>query len=84
MITKEEASKAYERENADKVAALEETIDRELMDRYEPDSRFYGVTVATRGVPYKLIETIKRRYSEGGWRVEYVSDQRDGDFLKFS
>lgn len=32
---------------------------------------------------YSIVEVIKREYGKTGWKVEYISDQRDGDCLKF-
>lgn len=43
-------------------------------------------TFELRIIPYQLRDVIKQNYEMAGWRVEveYVSDQRDGDYWKFS
>lgn len=44
--------------------------------------RLYGRCITPSGSGAER-EEIMRLYSAEGWSVEFVSDQRDGDFLRF-
>ena len=62
--------------NDDEVNNLERVIDKRLT---EPSDRM--LTFSTVGWSAAVKDEIGRRYRESGWTVEFVSDQRDGDFM---
>jgi len=83
-ITPQEAREQYMEANADLLKNLEAKIDRALAEN--PDKE-YGVCIS---VPdelihgYPIYEKLEERYREAGWNMKYESDQRDGDFLRFT
>ncbi len=79
-ITPQEAFRP--RPEDERIAAmLEERIDKALRGLSE------GGSVCV-DLPYETSEKARRllihTYSEAGWKVSCESDQRDGDYLRFS
>jgi post-segregation antitoxin (ccd killing protein) len=79
-ISKQDAMEKAESRTADKMKALEAKIDKALV-RDARDRRM--TTIATSGMKQATIEAIIRKYKAAGWKVEHVSDWRDGDYLSF-
>ena len=57
-----------------------------IIDKHVKSSDGDRVIIATSLLPDRFSAadwpTLKKRYKEAGWkRAEYVSDQRDGDFI---
>ena len=78
-ITPQEAMKLQESDR-EEIAELERKIDESLRNRFEGGSVAINFRYSTR----RVREEIERMYGAAGWNVEYVSDQRDGDFFQFS
>jgi hypothetical protein len=76
VITPKEAKELSAEEKAN-VKNLEIRIDKALQEQ--------RLTFAINHFPSsKVREQIIRLYRGAGWNVEYISDQRDGDYLQFS
>jgi len=71
--------------NRQKIRALEMKIDATLTRDFKPDD-INGVCIdLSEYVNYNspIYRAIKEKYEKAGWKVEYESDQRDGDFVRF-
>ena len=66
---------------------LEEVIkelDIRLLEHGQKGTDFPVCTCVPKGFKTWMRPEIISRYGAVGWRVEFVSDQRDGDFLRFN
>ncbi len=62
-------------------AMLEERIDNSLRSLSGSGSVCVDLPP---GTSMKARQLLIHTYSEAGWKVSYESDQRDGDYLRFS
>jgi hypothetical protein len=65
-----------------KIRDLEKKIDKALTREFGKHSS--SVYVSTEYMDGRVRAEIERRYWEAGWNVTYESDQRDGDYLRFT
>jgi hypothetical protein len=80
-ITPLEAIKLTKEEKI-QLKKFEEIIDNGIKKRFQDyDSR--AIIDLPNGLNYKLRKEIEKIYDNAGWSVNYVSDQRDGDYLEF-
>lgn len=78
-ISKQEARKAGNSFNEDEVERLERKIDQSLL---EGGSGAFSVDIFSHLSGAGQAE-IFRRYEAAGWKIEYISDWRDGDYYQF-
>lgn len=65
----------------DNLKAIEERIDNALLRAASFGHRYARVQV---DAPLRAsLDFITRRYEDGGWKVTYYADGRDGDFVEF-
>lgn len=57
--------------------------DEEILDEgLRSGGRTFNITLfSSKGYAY---QELLSKYEKSGWKVKYVSDQRDGDYLEFS
>lgn len=63
---------------------LEKVIDAALTDDFRRDDSCgvcIDLDISSNDPVYGL---IRKKYGEAGWNVTYQSDQRDGDFVRFT
>ncbi len=75
-------NRVIEKNNA-QMNRLEEQIDEFLEQGYAGDNVTMAVSLFPNVSNYVLKE-VMAKYELAGWKVEYQSDQRDGDYLCFS
>ncbi len=57
----------------------------ERIDKMLIEDRFgYYNSFSVSGLSLLAIDYIIAQYTKVGWKVEYICDQRDGNYLKFS
>lgn len=59
--------------------AVEASVDAYLKEHYQGRLIYCAIP----GTRSKVADEVMRRYREAWWVVEFFSDQRDGDSLKF-
>ena len=74
-LTPKQAKEAYEKMELDTAKKYESEIDHSLAQ----GSRTFAVSK----FGYATAKAIAKYYQSLGWKVAYINDQRDGDFLKF-
>jgi nicotinamidase/pyrazinamidase len=84
VIKPQELAEKYRQKNATQLARLEHFIDKKLVENFVPEN-IDGVCIAfERGLAQMTIREIQERYQAAGWTVKYESDQREGDYLRFT
>lgn len=84
VITLEQVQQRALQVNATKLADLERKIDEALVRNFKPGDT-YGVCITLGVYPGTyLYSAMEEKYRQAGWKVEYESDQRDGDFVRFT
>ena len=84
--TVQELTERLTQEESNQIVQLEINIDKTLEKRFQPKNQN---AIAFGNLPKNYTNNgrvhteITRRYQEAGWKVKYVYDQRDGDFLQF-
>lgn len=81
-ITPEQAKQMTAKERA-AIRELEKDIDISIREYFGRGERraIYSLRNSVSG---RIRNEIKRMYGRYGWRVQYQSDQRDGDWLEFT
>ena len=84
VVKPQQLTEKYRQKNATELARLERYIDRALVDNFVPGNT-EGVCVDfEHGLAQMTVREIQEKYRAAGWTVKYESDQRDGDFLRFT
>jgi hypothetical protein len=71
---------AAEKAEMDELGPLTTKWEQKLDDALSRGARTYG----TKDVPKKVVNELLKLYRAQGWKVQHVTDQRDGAFLQFS
>ncbi len=83
-ISPQAARQTSEQANSAEVARHEALIDEVLTaDPEDSGMYWYGISGGNR-MSNAVRKVLTKRYTNAGWVVEFVSDQRDGDALVFS
>ncbi len=86
VVSAEKILKKVTTEEKQKISKLEKEIDRVLESEFVSGRGSVCYTIPENlfiAISSPVISTIKKMYQEAGWKVTYVSDQRDGDYLHF-
>ncbi len=68
------------REMTGKTAAnLEARIDAMIRGAAEHEDR--RATLGTVGIPSQGVDAVVAKYIAAGWDMEFIADERDGDFI---
>lgn len=86
VVTPQQAGEKYLIRNEGLLKRLEKQIDKALVEDFRPGYRNDVCITPPEelepGSPVFL--KIRDMYEQAGWKVEYESDQREGDFLRFT
>lgn len=83
VIQAQELSEKIRKKESNLLKKAEESIDKVLLDEFDGTDMCIGTTVMgdlRRNLRNELID----KYRNAGWSVKYESDQRDGDFYRFT
>ncbi|MBU2590314.1 MAG: hypothetical protein KKF52_05325 [Nanoarchaeota archaeon] len=84
VIGPDELAKKIVESESKRIRQLENKIDEELERKFD---RYCLVTLDSNiftGCKQFTIEALLSKYSNEGWKIEHVSNQRDGDYYKFT
>lgn len=84
VITPQQATEELMRRNRKVLRELEKKIDAALIERNLGRDICIDVRDGGRNVNGIVLDSLLSAYRKAGWQVKYESDQRDGDFLRFS
>lgn len=80
-ITIQDAKKMT-REELEDIGRLEKEIDKEIAENFQRGQT--SVNFCLENVKPRVRNEIMKMYRGVGWNVQYVSDQREGDYLTIS
>jgi len=86
VLTPQQVRETILRNGLPKLKSLEKQIDEELLKRFESGQTDDVCIDMPGGISYNspLCQALVQKYEQAGWNVKYESDQREGDFLRFT
>ncbi|MDP1695881.1 MAG: hypothetical protein Q8L29_03140 [archaeon] len=84
VVTPQQAKETLMRRNRTVLRELEKKIDAALTGGDTGRDICIDVRDVGRNINGTVLDSLLSAYRKAGWQVKYESDQRDGDFLRFS
>ena len=83
VIGPDELLKRITEDEAGKIEQLEKKIDDSLRASYEGNNSVVLDYDIFRDIRKCTVDALLSKYRQAGWSVNYISDQRDGDYYEF-
>lgn len=85
VLTPSELEKKIQTENEESSKAIEKKIDNALLNSYDLNrAAVIDYDLLFRGVKSYTVDFVLDKYRQAGWKVNVISDQRDGSYVEFS